>query len=162
MLDILTHVLKIIESDKDRCHLAMTCRYLMKSDFYFDNLIDIEKIMQSQWFDNFTNIYLTNDIAKLPRMVTQLTFATRFDQSIKHIIPNTVFNITFQKPKIYNRHHVTLFDIYLCCYKCKAKVSDYFPLSVTNIITIDDKLPEEIEGILKRQNLTFTFINSNS
>lgn len=162
MLDILTHVLKIIESDKDRCRLAITCRYLMKSDFYFDNLIDIEKIIQSQLFDKFTNIYLTNDITKLPKMVTHLTFATSFDQSIKNMIPNTVKNITFQKPKSWNRHHATLFDAYFNCYKCGTEVSDYFPLSVTDIIMINDISPKEIDEILKRQNLIFIFINSNS
>jgi len=163
MLDILTHVLKIMECDKDRCRLAMTCNRLMNSDFYFDNLIDIEKITDSRLFDNFTNIYLINNISKLPRMVTHLTFPTKFCKSIKYMIPHTVKNITFNQPRPYNNHHYTLYDIYFACSNCNATVSDYIPSSVTSITIngyYDDDKQNEISKILGQDNpITFIYPN---
>ena len=159
MLDILTHVFKFMDCDKNKCLLAMTCSRLMKSDFYFDNLIDIEKITHSQRFDKFTNIHLETNIQKLPLSVTRINLGEHFEFN-KYYIPPTVKIIT-----IYWNGFVfsnLLFNFYFRIQNFGESIADYFPISVTEICFVgpfDAIQQQNIENVLKRNDLMITFMN---
>ena len=163
MLDVLTHVVKIMECDKDRCRLAMTCTRLMKSEFYFNNLVSIKKINNLQWFDKFTNIRVVN-FSKLPQSVMHLTFEKNFNVSLKGRIPSTVKTVTFY----WDRNDVsitaimTLTDIYYKLIHFQESINDYFPLSIKEIIFHGDfsGIQQENMGIaFNRDDLKITFVN---
>lgn len=163
MLDVLTHVVKIMECDKDRCRLAMTCMKLIKSEFYFNNLINIKKINNLQWFDKFTNIRVVN-FKKLPQSITHLTFEKNFDTSLKGRIPLTVKSVTF----FWDLDYVsvsslgTLAELYFKITHFQESVNDYFPLSVKEIIFHGDFSYNQqlnLQLALNRDDLKITFIN---
>lgn len=104
-LDVWSHIAIFIDSDKDKCHLMITCKKISKCNFYFNEIICIEKIIGTAWFDRFTNIE-TDDLSILPRYLTHLkigtwTFSyaaifgdvTNYDFNGK--IPLTVTHLTF-------------------------------------------------------------------
>lgn len=164
MLDVLTHVVKIMECDKDRCRLAMTCTRLMKSEFYFNNLIDFDKIINLPWFDKFTNICVVN-FRKLPQSVLHLTFKENFNVSLKGHIPSTVKTITFHWDSDYvsinSMRRIT--EIYFNIIHLKESIDDYFPLSVKEIIFYGEFSSTQQGNIklgLNRDDLKITFMNS--
>ena len=104
-LDVWGHIASFINSDKDKCHLMMTCKEISKCNFYFNEMIDNEKIIKSRWFNKFTNIN-ADDLSILPSFVTHLKigtyeisyltiFRTFSNYDFKGKIPSTVTHLTF-------------------------------------------------------------------
>lgn len=90
MFDIWNYIISFIEDDKTKCCLIRITTYMSKCDFYFNDMIEINKIIHSQWFNKFTNILVNDTRIKIPLSVTKLTFGFDFDYLIKGFIPSTV------------------------------------------------------------------------
>ena len=73
----------------------MTCSEIYKCRFYFNEMIDIEKITGSRWFNNFVDILVLNYASVFPSNVQYLTFGENFNQPIKKCIPSFVTHLTF-------------------------------------------------------------------
>ena len=93
MLDAWSHIAKFIERDKDRCHLMITCKEMLKCSIYFDKEIHIDKIRKLYFFNKFTNI-LVDELVTLSLSVTHLTFSHKFNQNINDCIPSSVTHLT--------------------------------------------------------------------
>ena len=78
MWDVWGHIANFIETDKDRCYLMMTCKQISENQFYFYEMIYIERIMNSKWFNNFVNIIVSDKSKKLPLFITYLTFSKNY------------------------------------------------------------------------------------
>jgi len=95
LIDVLEYIIKNISNNGDKCKLMMTCKNISKCNFYFTELININKISGSTWFDRFINIFIKDDMCALPLFTKYLTFDTWFNQNIKNKIPNSVTHIAF-------------------------------------------------------------------
>lgn len=125
MLDVWSYITELIEDDKDKCRLMMTCKWISKCRFYFNQMNTYEKILRSRWFDHFTNVLVNKKIimrpileisskeinnkfpsnmnnptfakfvSKFPLNMTHLTFEDKFNKSVKKCIPSTVTHLTF-------------------------------------------------------------------
>jgi len=97
MLDVWGHIISFIDCDKPKCNLLLTCKWISKCDFHFNQKISIRIIRYSRWFDKFTNIIIPMkmDMIKLPLSVTRLEFGDRFNKSLKKYIPSTVTHLKF-------------------------------------------------------------------
>ena len=95
MWDIWGHIAGFIELDIDRCRLMMTCKQISKTRFYFYEQININKIINLEWYDNFINVIVSDNCDKLPLCVTHLTFCSDFNQPIIDAFPSKVTHLTF-------------------------------------------------------------------
>lgn len=68
-LEILQYIFNFIDNDKGKCRLLKTCKSISKFNFQFCDIIDIEKIIKSEWFDRFINVEFGTDIERLSRLV---------------------------------------------------------------------------------------------
>ena len=84
-LDVLKYLLNFIDNDRDKCRFLMTNKDISKCDFKFNESINIDKIMESRWFDHFTNISLDHAVEKLPLSTNYLKFNKRYYQEQKYI-----------------------------------------------------------------------------
>src|SRR6266567_3325134 len=94
MQDIWGHIVQFIKQDKNKCYLMMTCKWISKCNFYFDDQIDIDKIIGSLWFDHFRSVII-KDIVSLPPSIIHLTFSPDFNQPINGFIPSSVIELVF-------------------------------------------------------------------
>src|SRR6266567_797911 len=99
MLDIWTHIIKFIESDKIKCRTVMTCKGLSNSEVYFHEKIHIGRIIKSRWFDYFTNV-VVSERSQLPVHIKRLTFGYFFKESINVYIPSTVTHLDIGTKKL--------------------------------------------------------------
>ncbi len=81
----------------DLLSLLSTCKKLrtLKSKLLWNGRVDIDKIKNLEYFDQFANIFSYDMPKKLPTSVTHLTFGNKFNQDIKGCIPNSVTHLTF-------------------------------------------------------------------
>src|SRR5690606_32944423 len=93
-LDILGYLTEFI-NNRDKCCFMMTCKNISGCEFFFRELIMTDKIINSQWFDRFTNIFINKEIGILPSFVTHLSFNLHFNKSIKDKIPGSVKYLAF-------------------------------------------------------------------
>lgn len=91
-LDIWGYIAKHIKHDHDRCRLMMTCTWISQCEFWFTEVINIEKILGLEWFDHFRSIYAQKKY-KLPKLVTHLSIF--FNESINDYIPPTTIHLYF-------------------------------------------------------------------
>ena len=49
-------ILSLLKSNHDKFHLLISFKDMLKCNILFDDLVDINKIIHSQWFDNFRSI----------------------------------------------------------------------------------------------------------
>lgn len=49
-------ILSLLESNNDKFHLLISFKDMLKCSVLFDGLVDIGKIIHSQWFDNFKSV----------------------------------------------------------------------------------------------------------
>lgn len=127
-LDIWSHIATFIDSNKDRCRLLMTHKEILKANIYFDELINVEKIMRLVWFDRFRNISNVYYLNLLPKFVTKISFCPGFHEELTDKLPSTVTHITFpkmlKKPSIGflspNITHLILSQV-ICCHKMTAR-----------------------------------------
>lgn len=115
-LEILRYIFHFISNDKDKCRLLKTCKNISKFDFHFHDMIDIEKIIKSGWFDRFINVQFGTNLERLSYLVPKsvmydndhiivnriissnvkyLTFGSRFNRPIKGIFPLSVTHVDF-------------------------------------------------------------------
>jgi hypothetical protein len=104
-------------NDRRKIRLSMTCRQLnkMKYKMIYSKMMKIKKAAQLPYFDNFSNIFISDRITMLPKHITNLTFGDKFNRSIKDCIPTSVTHVRF------GWH----FD---------QPIKDCIPLSVTHLI----------------------------
>lgn len=95
-LEIWELISRFIKSDKYICRLMMTCKEISKCGFYFYELIDVNEIKNSSWFDRFVFINVTNRI-KLHSNVIGLHFSDDFNKLINGYIPSSVNYLKFGK-----------------------------------------------------------------
>ena len=76
MWDVWSYITNFIEKDNDKCRLMMTCKEISKTRFYFYEMIDINKIINLEWFNNFANIIINDKFEKVPLFITHLTFGS--------------------------------------------------------------------------------------
>lgn len=93
MLDIWNHIASFIKDDKTKCCYIRTTNYMPKCDFYFNDMIEINKIVHSRWFNKFTNILVNDTKITLPFCVTKLTLGFNFNYRIENFIPSTVIDL---------------------------------------------------------------------
>ena len=114
MLDVWSYITEFIGTNNDKFRLMMTCTEISKCRFYFNEMIAVEKIAGSRWFNNFVDILVFDNTSILPSFtqyltfktdlpinnyisstVTHLTFGSSFNQSVKNCIPSSVTHLTF-------------------------------------------------------------------
>ena len=95
IFDIWCYIASVINDDKDKCQLMMTCKDISKCAFYFNQEIDIDKIINSQWFNKFTNVLIHDNVRILPYSITHLSFDDVFNKSIIMRFPPTITHLTF-------------------------------------------------------------------
>jgi len=95
MLDAWSCIANLIESDKDKCHLIMSCKGMSKCRFFFNERVKIEKIVTSKFFNHFINVKVNNFDVLFPPFITHLTFGWWFDQPIENRIPSTITHLRF-------------------------------------------------------------------
>ena len=67
MLDVWSYITELIEDDKDKCRLMMTCKWISECQFHFNQINIYEKILRrSRWFDHFTNVLVEKKIEQFP------------------------------------------------------------------------------------------------
>jgi len=140
----------------------MTCTDISKFKFYFNDLIEVDKIINSRWFNNFTNIQVATEINKLPESISHLTLGSQYRTSIKGFIPKTIKTITFCWDGNLNFFHKTLLETYIDIYLAGTSIDDFFPQSVTEIIingTYAEQHREDLCAIICRKNLKIRFKN---
>jgi len=89
------HIASFIRNDKDKCKLMLTCKQISKYEFYFYDMILIDKIGKSIWFNKFTNILIYCNVQKLPLSINKLTFDEHFNSQITMKIPPTITHLSF-------------------------------------------------------------------
>jgi len=113
-LDVLRYIFYFIDNDKDKCRYLRTCIKISDFSFHFYDIIDIEKIIKSKWFDRFINVRFGTDMERLSRTVSviydndhiivnriissnvkYLTFSARFNRPIKGLFPLSVTHLDF-------------------------------------------------------------------
>jgi len=115
MDDIWGYILNLVECDKDKCRLLMTCSWISKCKFYFNKMVAPYKIINSRWFNHFVNIHIySNYDAMLPSSVTHLQIDSGFTKLDKNYIPSTVSHLRFG-------------DVF------NQSVEGYIPTSVTHV-----------------------------
>lgn len=85
---------------KDKLTLCLCNKYLdsFKYKIKFNNEVNISKILGLEYFDQFMNFIIFNNIGspiKLPKINNKYIFCKYFDQPINNCIPNTVNKLTF-------------------------------------------------------------------
>src|SRR5688572_1533667 len=108
-------ILKIGEymTDQEKIRLSSTSRTMsqLKHIFNYDEVIDVAKIYQLPYFDNFKRVWISNKksmypknaisvyflayTTKIPSGVTHLSFVDDFNEPIKNCIPSTVKFLQF-------------------------------------------------------------------
>lgn len=94
-LEIWNIIFSSLESNHDKFHLLITFRDMFKCSVSFDEMMDLNKIINSQWFNKFTNIFINNNVNELPLNITKLTFRDNFNNEITMKIPSTVTHLAF-------------------------------------------------------------------
>jgi len=64
MPDIWTRQWGFIKNDKVKCRLIMTSKEMGQCRFYFYEMINVKKIIESQWYDNFFNVIYDAEVYK--------------------------------------------------------------------------------------------------
>lgn len=95
MLDAWSYIANLLESDKDKCRLMITCKDMSKCRFFFNERIKIEKIVTSNFFNHFVNIKINNFNVPFPSFITHLKFGSEFNESIDNRIPSTITHLIF-------------------------------------------------------------------
>lgn len=98
-------------SDADKVNFVSTCQktFRLQCDIMYNDKVHVDKIQRLIYFDNFTNVEVSNDTlripkyvkyvhlrtgsANIPQCVTHLTFDYMFNKYIK--IPQSVTHLTF-------------------------------------------------------------------
>ena len=99
-------ILSLLEKNSDRFHLLITFRDMFKCSVSFDEMIDLDKIRMSQWFDDFSNIQTNNITRSLPKkikyfqinFISPATTSSWIDCSISldyYNIPEGITDLTF-------------------------------------------------------------------
>ncbi len=94
-LDVWGYLIDFIDNNEDKCCLLMTCKNISKCTFYFHSEIHIEKINKSEWFNNFTNIFVWNTREKLPASIKRIRFWQQLNISVDDFIPSTIIHLKF-------------------------------------------------------------------
>ena len=76
MLDVLNYVVRFVQSNKDKFRLMLCNTKIMNGDHYFNELININKIKNSNLFNKFTSV-TTNNFVELPSSITHLTLSQK-------------------------------------------------------------------------------------
>lgn len=94
-LDVLEYLCTFIKKNNVKFRLLLTCSYLIKTKVYFTEMIMLKKIIRSQWFDRFTNIYVGKHFNTLPIAVTHLIIGSHVANYDGNKVPTTVTHLTF-------------------------------------------------------------------
>jgi len=94
-LDIWSEVAKHIITNEDKCRLMLTCKEISNCVFYFEEVMNIKKIIKSHWFHHFINIVAFEEVDELPRMTKYLVLGDSYNQYISRLIPQYVTHLTF-------------------------------------------------------------------
>lgn len=161
MIDVLKYIIKFVKNDKDKCRFIMTCKEISKYEFYFHDEIAAIQIINSQWFNKFTNV-LAYDLKILPSAITclylkeyksDIVIYDDIPSSVKYLkfgdfrssrfegnIPSSVTHLTFfignppMKKIPLSITHLSLKGSYLV-FPIFSK--DFIPSSVTHLICDD-------------------------
>ena len=176
-----TVIIQYAKSNKDKFSLAITCKRLATCEFYFEELINILKIIHSKWYDKFTNIYNGYGLLILPKYTKHLTISSDMEKSIRGYIPSSVKYVTFDDKRAnptrgnmthdlrsnwdirIGFYHLALTEICSPVFPFENNsLDDYFPSSVTKIFInigfdCEKHFLDEIEKVLSRQNLEVIF-----
>lgn len=88
-------ILSSLESNYDKFHLLTTFRDMFKCSVSFNEMINLNKIIYSRWFNKFTNIFINDNVNELPLNITKLTFHDHFNSEVTMKIPSTVTHLAF-------------------------------------------------------------------
>ena len=86
----------------------MTCKTLTNCKIYFKQIININKVINSRWFNQFTNLEV-NNTDKFPSALSHITFNFRFSGNTDNIpsITHLTFGAKFNKPVNNLPHSIT-------------------------------------------------------
>lgn len=170
MLDAWTAIAHHIKSDKDKCHLMMTCKEISKCQFYFDEFIFARKIIGISWFDHFRSV-VVEDIVELPKSIYRLGFWHNYKKSIKNMIPLTVKRVFFDSgegPIIEeclptSVTHLTIGEGF------KQPMKGFIPTSVTHLtfksfifFSIDGCIPDSVTHLTVGSSFDLSKVNNIS
>jgi len=119
MQDIWGYISTFIDSNKDKCHMMMTCKELSLCDFYFDEMVLVANIIGCRWFNRCRNVMVISDLMDLPSFVTHLTlgddicyeFDLQIPSSVTHLQVNYWYNNMKNKIPFSVTHLVIYYNI---------------------------------------------------
>ena len=96
LIDEILHICACL-SDKDNIHLSATSKRLsdIKIRILFFTKMQTDDIIHLSYFNQFSNVVMSDTNESLPKHVTHLTFSYGFNQPINACIPNSVTHLTF-------------------------------------------------------------------
>lgn len=151
MLDIWTYIGGFIKKDNEKCHLLMTSKEMGQCKIFFYEMVKVKKIIKSQWYDHFFNVYVDSTYYPLPKYVTHITINKNRHKSKAFRIPSTVIYLNFGdqcwEPIVENTipssvKHLTVGSCY------RTFILKYIPSSVTHLklpsMVVNDPVPSSI------------------
>lgn len=173
MQDIWGHITKFIKQDKYKCYLMMTCKWISKCNFYFNNSIDIDEIVGIKWFDHFTTVII-RDIVPLPLCVnnliilgpekdintySELIYRWIFKESTKSI-PSSITHLTFGPKFNYPINDLIPFSVTHLTFgiKFNQPINECIPTSVTHLI-FDLGFNQSVNGCIPSSVIELVFGN---
>ena len=95
MNDIFCHICTYLR-DIDKLNFLSVSSFMhqLTSRVFFNDQIQIKKIINIWYFDRFTNI-ITDQLDVYPKCISHLTFGHRFDKNINGCIPPSTTHLTF-------------------------------------------------------------------
>src|SRR5690606_19243273 len=118
-IELWGYLSEFIKSNKEKCRLIITCKWISKCGFSFNEAINANLICHHQWYERFININDTGDVelhsnikaliagagfnkrVYVPSSVVQLVFGRFFNQSIDNLpssIKYLIFGEAFNYP----------------------------------------------------------------
>lgn len=131
--DVRSYMINFIKSDHDKCRLLMTCKRISECNFYFTKNINTCFIINSRWFDHFTNVNINRNNTKLPLNVTYLTFNCNFNKPINDYIPSTVTHLRLYCADEFINKQLPISIMHLSYDGHDKKIFQYLPLKLNEL-----------------------------
>ena len=105
-LDLWNIIVNLLD-DNTKFYLLISCKYTSKCQTLFSKQVNIDQIKNSHWFNNFSNVIITEFNTILPKSVNNLQINTSLDGFLRYHyirtiskeemshIPNQITNLVF-------------------------------------------------------------------